>query len=84
MSAIPDDGGPAFPMACDPEFTYWQGLSIRDWFAGMALITVNAPECAVAILRVSEKAGQFAEVTIAKACYDLADAMLAVRKGGQP
>lgn len=40
MSERKDDGGPAFPFKCQgpttaPE-TYY-GMSLRDWFAGMAM-----------------------------------------------
>ena len=32
----PYDGGPAFPPMHDPK-THESGMSLRDWFAGMAL-----------------------------------------------
>lgn len=40
MTTNPTDGGPAFPFTCKgpttaPEIYY--GMSLRDWFAGMAL-----------------------------------------------
>lgn len=32
-----DDGGPAFPMPDTELQDGWQGMTLRDWFAGMAL-----------------------------------------------
>ena len=29
-----DDGGPAFPRAQGPNGSYYDGMSLRDWFAG--------------------------------------------------
>jgi hypothetical protein len=60
-----DDGGPAFPA---PYSENPHGLSIRDYFAGMALQG----------LLVS---GKTRDVTLLTSfSYDLADAMLAERK----
>lgn len=37
MSA-PDDGGPAFPFAeATTDFSVSPGMTLRDWFAGMAM-----------------------------------------------
>jgi len=64
------DGGPAFPREdyqtnCAPG---QQGMSLRDWFAGMALggymvsdLAVNGPMAA-------------------QMCYEIADAMIAERE----
>ena len=66
------DGGPAFPRAglklaggVDPSTN---GMSLRDWFAGMALAASNLP-----LTTVSAE-------TISAASYELADAMLADRE----
>ena len=62
--------GPAFPLTLtvgDEVHTYF-GLSIRDWFAGMALAASNLP-----LTTVSAE-------TISAASYELADAMLAERE----
>lgn len=37
-----DDGGPAFPGASNARFDATQGMSLRDWFAGQALIGLRA------------------------------------------
>ena len=71
-----NDGGPAFPTGqlnrCDIE----PGMSLRDWFAGMALqgmLCANAP----AMDEVSDKN---VDAVLAREAYNSADAMLAERK----
>jgi hypothetical protein len=63
MSA-PDDGGHAFPSQDGCSFE--PGMTLRDWFAGMALSTMKEPE-----YTSFEK--------IAAIAYRTADEMLAVR-----
>lgn len=76
MSTKPD-GGSAFPRQ-----PLWQidgsqvslvqeGMTLRDYFAGQALINMSHPE----VLKVSEVDAS----CIAEACYEVADAMLAER-----
>ena len=80
MTNTHDDGGPAFPVAptMNPDGTVWyhgkDGMSLRDWFAGMALSGVmNKPGNQRSLA-----------VDYAEYCYAIADAMLAARKeGGQ-
>lgn len=69
------DGGPAFPSKrfeerrgqwVDVEYS---GMSLRDWFAGMALR---------AIIQAWDK--QPAPDSAAKSAYEYADAMLAARE----
>ena len=70
-----DDGGPASP-AFLPEGadSYFPGKSLRDWFAGQALVgNLANHECVW-----KEYPGD-----IAKDCYALADAMLAEREKGE-
>jgi hypothetical protein len=66
MSEI-DDGGAAFPS----EYYAEQGMTLRDYFAGMALqgsaTRLNNPHHNRDIL--------------ASDCYDIADAMIEARKG---
>lgn len=65
-----DNGGPAFPrtvQAWNGNLTAHDGMTLRDWFAGQALVGLSHD---VAI----SKAGVIA--------YEYADAMLAARKGG--
>ena len=60
------DGGPAFPAVPNPDF--YRGLSLRDWFAGMALRE----------LRMSDPAYDWKK--LAARAYDYADAMIAERE----
>ena len=63
-----NDGGPAF--ACASEVNGHQdGMSLRDWFAGQALIAI--PHMGNGMdLDAND---------VARACYQYADAMLAAR-----
>ena len=66
------DGGPAFPVPTDDYAPGRSGMSLRDWFAGQALMGwVSDPEI-----------GGFDQDKIAAACYELADAFLAEREKG--
>lgn len=76
-----DEGGPAFPstQACES----WQcrkpssGMSLRDWFAGQAMVGLCAnPNAGVAVLPALQD--------LADACYNYADAMLLARAGLRP
>lgn len=75
-----ETGGPAFPTkreALDPRATGWhmdEGMTLRDWFAGKALPTHMA-------IAADGVLGTTAE-EIAARVYEMADAMIAARKGG--
>ena len=61
-----DDGGPAYPVPGLEWSADFNGMSLRDWFAGQFLVTYltdNVPPPEV----------------IAGQCYAMADAMLAER-----
>lgn len=68
-----DNGGSAFPLAGSSDYSHapQDGMSLRDWFAGMALSSMtvspdyNKGPCNQAM---------------AERAYVIADAMLAVRK----
>lgn len=62
-----DDGGPAFPMVNELGVIHHSGMSLRDWYAGMALWGQLG--------RVG-----FSPDAAAKFAYDYADAMLVERK----
>lgn len=70
MSEI-DDGGTAFPVQCDEQLFPSYGMSLRDYFAGQALVGFSAnPQW----LETSHS-------TTAESAYAAADAMLAARTG---
>lgn len=80
-----DDGGPAFPRPanplphCDSEYSS-EGMSLRDWMAGMAmsgwLASYGFESCHPAAVKDDGKAIS----DLARCCYLTADAMLAARK----
>lgn len=85
MTTKPNDGGPAFPQVSDGfhgiEAT--GGLSMRDWFAGQALVGLLSepqPEDGEPELGL----GHDYAANAAKAAYRVADAMLAARTAAQP
>lgn len=68
MAAI-DDSGPAFPFPAGEGHPACPGMSLRDWFAGMAMQAEMGATDAVVNVHL-----------IAPAAYCMADAMLAARK----
>ena len=78
MSAT-KDGGPAFPLTAstgDPRDGVYccNGMTLRDWFAGMALQSYLAG-------RNNDNRSTVAE-SVARTCYGYADAMLYEREKG--
>lgn len=67
------DGGPAFPG--EDENQYWHGMSLRDYFAGQAMIAVSR----VWMGSIGDFDADAARRS-ARAAYDFADAMLEARK----
>lgn len=73
---MPQDGGPAFPVVVEnPPYYIREGMTLRDWFAGMALQAIISKHPA-ATCDVEEDAE---EVFFANGAYAYADAMLLVR-----
>lgn len=70
-----DDGGPAFPTEPNTQDGFYahHGMSLRDWFAGQALAGLIAQSGGTAL------AGD--PIAAARWSYQMADAMLAARKG---
>ena len=70
------DGGAAFPCVRNGKETTipTNGMSLRDWFAGQALIGIMSNY-------TTAKFGA-TDADVARAAYDYADAMLASRRGG--
>lgn len=88
-----NDGGPAFPVAImarqadgQPMTGYdfgVQGMSMRDWLAGMAMNGFMSDSQQIAATHMSLKEGQSVASEAAKTSYAIADAMLAAREGGK-
>ena len=82
MSDKPDDGGPAFPYRCcegpgqDKTYHFATGMSLRDWFAGMALQGIIAGSVSLGELDNGIRSVVDSE---ALASYMITDAMLAER-----
>lgn len=73
MSEI-DDGGPAFARP-KSQFSAQVGMSLRDWFAGQALVGMNAT-----LTDAASSPNLGTCKLMANYAYDQADAMLAARK----
>lgn len=88
---------PAFPAAPNPNWTDedafgQRGMTLRDYFAGQALIGVlrdpsetsrKCAEFALEDVKAGRELGSFTEI-VGKACYAYADAMLAARQTKAP
>lgn len=71
MTDTPDDGGPAFPVG-ELGVNGHYGMSLRDWFAGQALVGIFA-------YRAQHDVGLVPR-EVAEDAYETADAMLEARK----
>jgi hypothetical protein len=81
MTAKPTDGGDAFPHEGFGSFgVAAPGISLRDWFAGQALIGLTQLAAQDEHFMRGEYGPQVA-YGVAKACYVMADAMLRERDG---
>ena len=66
-------GGAAFPLVAEPYQVRHEGMSLRDWFAGMALqgLTARIPPGDLGTVSIQD---------IGDTAYQLADAMLRERE----
>ena len=91
----PNDGGPAFPrfVRQGPCITkhgasirgLQDGMSRRDWLAGIAMQGfVSDPQTLIGIREYSEQAGITAPAMMALTAYGMADAMIAESIKPQP
>jgi hypothetical protein len=74
-------GGPAFPFAAtDPSNMHMQapGMTLRDWFAGQALVMVATHSKSIGAL-AARRGKEHGEV-VAEVAYKIADAMMEARK----
>lgn len=67
-----DDGGPAFPVVDNTNEVSSVGMSLRDWFAGMAIPGICKEF-------YDHEDVLFTPHDIAREAYDIADAMLEMR-----
>lgn len=65
---------PAFPSQNE------LGMSLRDWFAGQALVTLSDLSLLKVLSDQAKEHGKEAPEVLAKYVYELADAMLAERE----
>ena len=72
MSEKKNDGGPAFPESHIDCASPSRGMTLRDYFADTALGTMIIP-------LGHEDVPDEIRITIARACYEMADAMLKER-----
>jgi hypothetical protein len=75
-----NDGGPAFPRTgyypeTDPEY----GMSLRDYFAGQALVALSGITLPEEMRKKLDASPGGAPRAVAKTCYQIADEMLAAR-----
>jgi hypothetical protein len=73
MTTKIDDGGPVCPQPLHPAFDLHVGITLRDWFAGQALAGFCSNFGWDAVGCTNEET--------AVQAYELADAMIAARKG---
>ena len=85
-----DDGGAAFPEpfqghcgerdhAATCGCYLDKGMTLRDWFAGQALI--GGACLSARALKVMKAGGQLTAKDVAEVAYEVADAMIAARNG---
>lgn len=79
MSAPINDGGPAFPR--DERYLGHNGMTLRDWFAGQALVGFLMQPFDASIEEIGETWEQALE-RIPRGAYGYADAMLVARAKG--
>lgn len=79
-----DDGGDAFPMVRDmtnkPNWDYHPGMSLRDYFAGMALQGILSNPTTVTAKLFRSADGFMNSEMISDCAYEQADALLERRK----
>lgn len=100
MTELIDTSGPAFPVAGNPvapDGLQSAGMSLRQWFAGMALPVVlkQQMESASEAIKVAfsgnvpsqkdmDELGEFIRKQTAENCFRIADALIAAGKEPTP
>ena len=72
-----DTGGSAFPNG------YHHGMTLRDYFAGQALVGLFSNMMALGAIKSMSKESEDADALIARAVYGQADVMIAERNKGE-
>lgn len=94
MSAPINNGGFAFPYGQISELTgqpihgcFSTGMTLRDWFAGMALqgrlAAISTAESAASLSASANECGTDVVTSLAMSCYQLADAMVKEKEAAQ-
>jgi hypothetical protein len=86
MAMSDNTGGPAFPFTI-PDTGHGsiiaKGMTLRDWFAGQALVSLlSNRESQMALYADASIEGKDTTTYVAEAVFEMADAMLAARKAG--
>lgn len=76
---IARDGGPAFPSDGPADAVSYWGMSLRDYFAGQALVGWLGSRALVDVLQATAITPQAATESMVSDCYQIADAMIAER-----
>jgi hypothetical protein len=88
MSATIPDGGAAFPVSDtihpNGQVQYGHnGMTLRDWFAGKALVgelaSTSGVESTQAMAEAAVNRGVAPAIHLALTCYEIADAMIKAR-----
>lgn len=77
-----ETGGPAFPVPVRDGNEYGRdfiGLTVRDWFAGQAMILAGVAGAIATANDEDAKDAKYSPSDLAARAYELADAMLAER-----
>ena len=74
-----NDGGPAFPTNAI-HHSGFQGMSLRDWYAGLAMQTLMNPSTLVAMKNELECLDRSTTGVLALLAFEAANSMLAARK----
>jgi len=73
-----NDGGPAFPIT-ENGLQGYNGMSLRDWFAGQALAGSDISTVMAEALKAGATSDEFSQI-LSMSVYKIADAMLAARE----
>lgn len=74
-------GGPAFQAEMPKtQFIHYPGMTLRDYFAGQALVSLSSDSATLSMKIAADKIGLPLSAQFAACAYEVADAMLAERE----